>query len=453
MTASESNSHYIKYHHISDDPALIAKAQSLVDLFRLSRQQQRQSNRDFEAAFNAILTSIDIFQAYDGWSLYIPTNNNLFSGTLKRNSTYTTDLLDALKWLIAKGYLEQVSGVTRPKKKNSKKRQWLPKAYKLTARWLSEISDKPLSDPRLIRRNPLAGYWECRKKIDGAKVAVTPSDKQLKLHTAMLADTDQALEAYDKFMVNVVTSIGHSAINPAQLSMMRIFSNGSLKQGGRLYSAVQNYKKYTRKYLYFDDEPTLEIDYSAFHPHLIYHQAGQEFKGDDPYVIEGFDRDHVKVAFNIMLNRRGSKDNKSAAETISEELDVAGQFNSGAGLRLQRLDSNIALSVVNHLITEHQRPIVCIHDSFICSVRDTETLILLMADYYSIIVGEVGMRGIKGTAQEFSEPLTDAINKCFEQDTDGITASSWDALVAKEGVNDPPSIEATEEDVSDAEAL
>ena len=138
----------------------------------------------------------------------------------------------------------------------------------------------------------------------------------------MLADTGQALEAYDKFMVNVVTSIGHSAINPAQLSMMRIFSNGSLQQGGRLYSAVQNYKKETRKYLYFDDEPTLEIDYSAFHPHLIYHQAGQEFKGDDPYVIEGFDRDHVKVAFNIMLNRRGSKDNKSAAGTISEELDV-----------------------------------------------------------------------------------------------------------------------------------
>ena len=140
MTASESNSHYIKYHHISDDPALIAKAHSLADLYRLSKQQQRQRTADFAAAFNVILTSVDIFQAYDGWSLYIPTNNNLFSGTLKRNSTYTTELLDALKWFIAEGYLEQVSGVTRPKKKNSKKRQWLPKAYQLTTRWLSEIS-------------------------------------------------------------------------------------------------------------------------------------------------------------------------------------------------------------------------------------------------------------------------------------------------------------------------
>ena len=472
MTRSESNSHYIKYLHISDDPALIEKAALLANLYNLSKQQQRKSDRDFAAAFNVILTSLDIFQAYDGWSILIPTNNNLFSGYLKRNNTYTTDLLEALKWLIAEGYLEQVSGVTRPKKKNSKKRQWMPKAYQLAARWLSEISDKPLSDPRLIRRNPLAGYWECRKKIDGAKVAVTPSDRQLKLQRAMLADTDQALEAYDKFMVNVVTSIGHSVINPAQLSMMRIFSNGSLNQGGRLYSAVQNYKKETRKYLYFDNEPTLEIDYSSFHPHLIYHQAGLEFNGDDPYAIENYDRDHVKVAFNIMLNRRGSKDNKSAAGTISEELDIellqataledaiaqlhapiAGQFNSGAGLRLQRLDSNIALSVVNYFITKYQRPIVCIHDSFICSVRDTETLILLMADYYRMVVGEVGMRGIKGTAQEFSKPLTNAINKSFEQDTDDMTTTYWDALVANEGVNDPPSIEADEQDVSDAVAL
>ena len=472
MNSDDIKAHYIKYHHISGDPALIEKAEMLANLFSLSKQQQRKSTRDFATAFNVILTSADIFQAYAGWSLYIPTNNNLFSGTYKRNNTYTTEIRDAIKWLISNNYLAKVSGVTRPKKKNSKRRQWMPQAYQLTTKWLSEISDKSLSDPRLIRRNPLAGYWECRKKIDGAKVAVKPSDRQLKLNQTMLSKTDEVLQSYDKFMVNVVTSIGTTAIMPAQLSMMRIFSNGSLNQGGRLYSAVQNYKKETRKYLYFDREPTLEIDYSAFHPHLIYHQAGQEFKGNDPYDLEGFERDHVKVAFNIMLNRRGSKDNKSAAGTISEELDVdllqattledailqlhapiASKFNSGAGLSLQRLDSNIALSIVNHFITKHQRPIVCIHDSFICSVRDTETLILLMADYYSIIVGEVGMRGIKGTAQEFSEPLTDAINKCFEQDTDGITASSWDALVAKEGINDPPSIEATEEDVSDAEAL
>lgn len=470
MNSDENKAHYIKYNNISDDPALIKKAQSLADRYRLFKQQQRKSNHDFEAAFNAILTSIDIFQAYDGWSLFIPTNNNLFSGTYKRNNTYTTEIRDALKWLISESYLEQVSGVTRPKKKHSKKRQWMPKVYRVTSRWLSEISDKPLSDPRLIRKNPLAGYWECRKKVDGAKVAVTPSDRQLKLHSRMLADTNETLETYDMFMSNVVTSIGTSAIMPAQLSMMRIFSNGSLNQGGRLYSAIQNYKKETRKYLYFDKEPTIEIDYSAFHPHLIYHQAGLQFDGEDPYEIQDFERDHVKVAFNIMINRKGSKNNKSSAATISEELEVdllqataledaimqlhapiAGQFNSGAGLRLQRLDSDIAASIVDYFINVLQRPIVSIHDSFVVTVRDIESLILAMdASYKELLDKDVLMRSIKSTSQVFSEPLTAAINMSFNQRAEEVTPCGWDALVAKEGVYDLPSIEAAEEDVSDA---
>ena len=473
MNADDNKTHYIKYHHLSDDPALIEKAQSLAELYTLSRQQQRKSIRDFEAAFNVILTSADIFQAYDLWSLYIPTNNNLFSGTYKRNNTYTTEILDSLKWLISENYLEQVAGVTRPKKKHSKRRQWMPQAYQITNRWMSEISDKPLSDPRLIRRNPLAGYWECRKKIDGAKVAIKPSDRQLKLNHIILSKTDEVLESYDKFMVNVVTSIGTAAIMPAQLSMMRIFSKGSLNQGGRLYSAVQNYKAETRKYLYFDKEPTLEIDYSSFHPHLLYHQDGLQFSGDDPYVIKGFDRSHVKVAFNIMLNRKGSKDNKSAANTISDELGIdieasealeiailelhgpiAQHFNSGIGLKLQRLDSDIAMSVIDHFVNVLKRPVVSIHDSFIVSVRDTESLILLMADCYRMFVDEmIVMRGIKSTAQQFSNALMDVIDLCFEQQTGGMCITYWDALLFKEGVKDFKGVDVEEDDVSDAEAL
>ena len=119
MNADDFKAHYIKYHHISDDPTLTEKAELLADLYSLSKQQQRKSNRDFATAFNVILTSIEIFQAYDGWSLYIPTNNNLFSGTYKRNNTYTTEIRDAIKWLISNNYLAKVSGVTRPKKRTA----------------------------------------------------------------------------------------------------------------------------------------------------------------------------------------------------------------------------------------------------------------------------------------------------------------------------------------------
>ena len=49
---------------------------------------------------------------------------------------------------------------------------------------------------------------------------------------------------------------------------------------------------------------------------MLYHAKGLEFDGDDPYAIEGFDRDAVKVAFNIMLNKEAFGANKSVAKTI-----------------------------------------------------------------------------------------------------------------------------------------
>jgi hypothetical protein len=446
---------YIKYNHISNDPALISKAIWLSEQYRASKQYKRNTKRNFVAAFNVLLTNIEIFQAYEGWDLYIPTNNNLYSGTSKRNKTYTSELKDVIKWLIAEGYLIQVSNVTRPTQKNSKKRKWMPHIYQLTSKWLSEITSKPLSDPRLVRRNPLADYWECREKVTGGKVAIKPSDEQLKFHNSMLSTTDRVLGAYDKMMININTSIGHEVVSSSQLSMTRIFSNGSFDECGRVFSPIQNYKKETRKYIYFDGEPTIEIDYSSFHAHILYHRDGLEFAGDDPYLIEGFDRDLVKVAFNIMLNRKGSGNTESAVSTISYELNIdkfaakeleaetlklhgkiSKHFNTGVGLKLQRLDSDIAISVIDYFIHKLKRPIIGVHDSFIVSVRDTESLILLMADYYKEHVNSgTVMRGIKGTAQDFNKELDDAIHTSFRQEAELITSNEWDRLIINEGIN------------------
>ena len=96
---------------------LIAKAELLATQYRAAKQQlSEETSRDFETAFNVILTNVEVHQAYDDWCLHIPTNNNLFSGIYKRNATYTTEVRDALKWLIAEGYLEQVDRMIRPKK-------------------------------------------------------------------------------------------------------------------------------------------------------------------------------------------------------------------------------------------------------------------------------------------------------------------------------------------------
>ena len=457
--------HYLNYRHVSSDPNLINKAELLATQYRAAKQQLRKNNRDFEAAFNVILTNVEVHQAYDDWCLHIPTNNNLFSGKYKRNATYTTEVRDALKWLIAEGYLEQVAKVIRPERKGSDERLWLPFAYKLSPKWLAEIAAAPLSDPSLIHRNPLVEYWLLRKTeyVRGKKkkFAIKPTDEQLELNSAMLEATNQKLSAYDEFMATVATTIGSTPVHPSQLSLTRIFSKGSFELGGRLFAPIQNYTKQTRKYFYLNGEPTIEIDYSSIHPHMLYHREGLEFDGDDPYAIEGFDRDAVKVAFNIMLNKEAFGANKSAAKTISKAVGcdndtaealetaikalhsaIAHHFSTGIGLTLQRRDSDIALLVINTFVKD-LRPIICVHDSFVVAVRDTETLILTMNDSYKAVhkneedeTKTKDMKGIKGVSLDFSDALTTAIEQCFEQDTDTLTDSYWNTLLAAEEVQE-----------------
>ncbi|MDA9311354.1 hypothetical protein N9Q59_01685 [Gammaproteobacteria bacterium] len=471
--------HYLNYRHVSSDTKLIAKAELLATQYRAAKQQLRKNNRDFSTAFNVILTNVEVYQAYDGWCLQIPTDNNLFSGKTKRNATYTTEIRDALRWLIEEGFLVKAAGLTRPKKKGSDERNWLPFSYKLSSKWLAEIAAAPLSDPSLIHRNPLVEYWLLRKTeyVRGKKkkFAIEPTDEQLKLNSAMLETTNQTLSAYDDFMATVATTIGSSPVHPSQLSLTRIFSKASFELGGRLFAPIQNYTKQTRKYFYLNGEPTIEIDYSSIHPHMLYHRKGLEFDGDDPYAIEGFDRDAVKVAFNIMLNKEAFGANKSVAKTIRKVVDcdidtaealeaaiqalhspIAHHFNTGVGLTLQRRDSDIALLVINTFVNELNRPIICVHDSFIVSVRDTESLILAMNDSYKAVhkneedaTKTKVMKGIKGVSLDFSDALTTAIEQCFQQDTDTLTDSYWAMLLAAEEVHECDSVGVEEEEVEE----
>ena len=197
---------------------------------------------------------------------------------------------------------------------------------------------------------------------------------------------------------------------------------------------------------------------------MLYHGEGLEFDGDDPYAIKGFDRNAVKVAFNVMLNRKSVGANTSAAMAISNALRcdeetaealetaiqtlhslIAHHFNTGIGLTQQRRDSDIALLVINTFVKD-LRPIICVHDSFVVSVRDTESLILTMNDSYKAVHNdELDMKGIKGTCLEFSDALKTAITLCFEQDTETLTDSYWNTLLAAEEVQECDKVGVDEE--------
>ena len=99
--------------------------------------------------------------------------------------------------------------------------------------------------------------------------------------------------------------------NTAANRLYRVFNDGSFKKkrGGRFYGHwVQSIpaKIYPfRARLTIDDEPTVELDYSNLHPHMLYRIERKPVPEGDLYELEGVDsekRSLVKALFNSLLN-------------------------------------------------------------------------------------------------------------------------------------------------------
>lgn len=438
---------YLRYNWSSTSPKLQTIAATLAEQCRLSRGTGvRQVYADFAPAFNAVLTSLEVSGVYkpDQW-IRLVTDDEVYGGKTQRSAAHNRQVLTALGWLIVGGYLVKVDGKRIVKADASSQVHELPFAYVITDKWRNEIADQPISQQHEIVRNPLASYVQLRTKVKKRSVSlpITQADRQQ--HPDLIGGSESLLEAADNVWRHVRISLGDQVLPAMQTTMTRIFNNGSFDEGGRFYCQLQNLPKKQRLHLRFDDEQTIEIDFSGMHPHLLYHLHGDDFSGD-PYDIEGFDRDAVKVAFNTLINRDGSKHKGAAAMSLARNLNItmakatalenalyrlhhriAGHFNTGYGLKLQKLDSQIAYDVMAHFFMQRKRPLLMIHDSAIVSVRDVEALKLCMVDAYQSVVLEELTRysntdsehaplpkGLKVTSAEFNETLTNTIFKALE---------------------------------------
>lgn len=177
--------------------------------------------------------------------------------------------------------------------------------------------------------------------------------------------------------------------NPADRSticLYRVFNNGRFDHGGRLYGGWwQNVSKRDRRRLLIDGEETVELDFKALHPRLCYHLEGQPLpESADPYLLPDLDRaelrDLIKVGFNQLLNAPPTVQPKPHSRakalpdgmTWTELLDrieaahapLRHWFRQGRGVELQRIDSDMASSILSYL---QHRGVCClpVHDSFI----------------------------------------------------------------------------------------
>jgi hypothetical protein len=191
--------------------------------------------------------------------------------------------------------------------------------------------------------------------------------------------------------------------------LYRVFNNQSWSQGGRFFgSTYQQLSEEDRKKILINNSPVVEVDYSAFHLHMLYHLSNKQFDAD-PYAL--VDRPEVrpilKVLCLIIIN---SKDKSQALRAFRDEIRknyefqklkkiykldekellrkfesvhirISNYFCSGIGLRLQYKDSQLAESILKYF-TKREIPCLCVHDSFIVPENHKAELIEQMKSVY-----------------------------------------------------------------------
>jgi len=203
--------------------------------------------------------------------------------------------------------------------------------------------------------------------------------------------------------------------NPYVNKYCRVF-NCDFGHGGRFYSFwIQTIRSEFRKKLLCNGQPTVEYDYVALHPNLLYSRCGIKLS-TDPYKIAGYKKERkiIKLLFNMLINARTERGALSALKDKIEDSDelkkkfeycrdkewikeaiaaikkkhvkIKQYLGTGVGKELQKEDSEIAEKILLEL-TRRKIHAVCIHDSFIVQEQYADILEGLMRKYSKEVCG------------------------------------------------------------------
>lgn len=188
----------------------------------------------------------------------------------------------------------------------------------------------------------------------------------------------------------------------------RVFNDGTIDHGGRFYGGWwQNIPSHYRKAITINWHTTIEIDYSSMHPHMLYALEGKTAP-EDSYALNGFPTEHrplLKTTFQKLINARGRIQAPKTEElpegwtwkqilTGMRELHepISKHFQSGKGIELQHLDSDIAEQVMMTMMSKGLL-VLPVHDSFIVWDTKADLLRNVMQDAYVAVMGrQIGMK-------------------------------------------------------------
>lgn len=241
---------------------------------------------------------------------------------------------------------------------------------------------------------------------------------QLARHWIDLHLTDKQMSELNSRMANDLDNDGREAgsVDLSAKYLRRIFNNGDWTQGGRFYGGWwQNVPKEHRSFIRIDDKRTVEVDYSAMHPVMMYAEVGEKLTGDAYDIgLPHVPRETIKVAFNRLVNANGRMapepsiadyglTSKELRErVIKRHQPIARFLGTGQGIRLQNLDADMANKIMLRFVSMGY---VClpVHDSFIVHHALEDELSDVMNEEFKSQYG-VGIRTkVKQALSEYEE--------------------------------------------------
>jgi hypothetical protein len=225
------------------------------------------------------------------------------------------------------------------------------------------------------------------------------------------AEVIETLKAYKK---DPVVRVDLSSKN-----VYRVFNNRSWEQGGRFYGAWWiGCPSVLRKYITLNGEPTVELDYSGIHIHLLYAVKGINYakRKQDAYALDDGipDRNLNKLILLTALNagtetgarnsvydqlrkegRLGHYKFNRSKKPIAKKLallklkhsEIADGIAEDEGIKLQYLDSCIIEKLILFGI-ERDITVLTVHDSIICQAKHASLIKDKMWKCYSELLSD-----------------------------------------------------------------
>ena len=187
----------------------------------------------------------------------------------------------------------------------------------------------------------------------------------------------------------------------SELRIYRSFCRNSFELGGRCYGWWQQLRKKHRSQILLDGEGVVEPDFSQLHATILYAQRGLVVPGD-AYTIPGYDRDTIKIAFQVIVNARTTQaaigavqkklkkaqlqwDRSYAAQIVravkAAHPKLKGDFGRDKGVAMMRKDSDVIVKVMLKLV-EKNVPFLPVHDSIVCRKSDKDLVIKIMEESF-----------------------------------------------------------------------